>query len=108
MGALAIRDDSASPPNLSLSDEGWPRIGDTRSNIASQSPMHEHCRMKNLNRPISSWEICQAQRQHEKREIELKHNLFTSPERQIELDISELDESSKRLEAAMAKVSQVR
>jgi hypothetical protein len=43
-----------------------------------------------------------------KREIELKQNLFTSPERQIELDISELDESSKRLEAAMAKVSQVR
>lgn len=66
-GPLAIRDDSSSPPNLSLSDEGWPRIGDTRSNIASQSPMHEHCRMKNLNRPISSWEICQAQRQREKK-----------------------------------------
>ncbi|CAD6240160.1 unnamed protein product [Miscanthus lutarioriparius] len=92
-GALAIRDDPLPPPNPNLLGGDWPVVGEAGCNIASSMSLARHRREKNLNKPVSSWETRQIQKQCAKLGDEIKQILFNSLEKQFELEINELDES---------------
>lgn len=82
-------------------------VGEAGCNIASSMSPARHRREKNLNKPVSSWETRHIQKQRAKLGDEIKQILFNSLDKQFESEINELDESSKRLEAALMRASQV-
>jgi len=120
-GALAIQDDLCTPlPNgsmtrgeqnhgeqLELPGEEWPNLQKVTESVHPM-PMDGNHKTRNLNKPISSWEVTNQQRQRIKLGAELKQHLFSFPNQQFKKELNELDEASKRLEEAMGRVSQVR